>query len=60
VSKISSRQRSECGTHRAIVPMGNAVTFVGAKLNTHLHSVPSSRILELYLHSPHTSLWRDF
>jgi hypothetical protein len=24
----------------------------GVKLNTHLHLVPRSRILELYLHSP--------
>jgi len=30
----------------------------GVKLTTHLHLVPSSRMRELFLHSPNTSPWR--
>jgi hypothetical protein len=48
---------SQVITHPASYPMGTGGSFprnkaTGVELTTHLHLVPRSRIVELYLHSP--------
>jgi hypothetical protein len=46
------------GAHSASYPMGTVGSFPGGKdawgikLTSHLHLVPRSRMVELYLHSP--------
>jgi hypothetical protein len=55
------------GTHPASYPIGTVCSFSGGKaasgrgvnLTTHLHLVPRSSMVELYLHSPDTSSWHS-
>jgi hypothetical protein len=50
------------GIHPASYPVGMGAGFPGGKrpqreLTAHLHLVPRSIRIELYIHSPHTSSW---